>query len=113
MEYRLTNVELETNLDKSVRFTDFKERLKKCEELLNIKSWDDEKAKILDEAQRQIDREVDSRVVPIEKRMKAIGNQMISLNKQNQEPVARTPKQQREDALKGALRLLNNCERMD
>ena len=48
MDYRLTNLENENSMDKSVRFTDFKERLKKCEELLNIMDWNTERYIILD-----------------------------------------------------------------
>ena len=70
MDYRLTNLENENSMDKSVRFTDFKERLKKCEELLNIMDWNTERYIILDQAHRQMKREVESKATKLGTRMR-------------------------------------------
>ena len=57
---------MEGNLDKQVRFTDFRERLKRCEEILAIRNWDIEKNKIIDYTGVEVQKEVSKRFVPIE-----------------------------------------------
>ena len=58
---RITTIETEKSLDKNVRFQDFKERLKKVEGLLNIMDWNTERYVILDQAHRQMKREVEGK----------------------------------------------------
>ena len=78
LEDRLHNVAVESNIAKNKQFADIKTRLLKCEEVLKLQSWNEERIKMLNEqvrgTQRQIDREVDNRMLPLEKRMHAMNN---------------------------------------
>ena len=114
LEDRLHNLAVESNIAKNKQFADIKTRLMKCEEVLKLQSWNEERIKILNEqvrtTQRQIDKEVDHRVLPIEKRMHAMNNQITSMAKVSE---YRPLQAQHEDVLQGALGLLNKMDRLD
>ena len=83
-----------------MRFTDFKERLKRCEEILAIRNWDTEKNKIIDFTGIEVQREVSKRFVPIETQLRQFNHQMQDLMRQPTPDL--TPKQERQDAMNKA-----------
>ena len=56
LEDRLHNVAVESNIAKNKQFADIKTRLLKCEEVLKLQSWNEERIKILNEQVRSTQR---------------------------------------------------------